>query len=91
MESLPSERLEQSNAFRHVGLDYLGPILCRGSQTKDYEKRWVVVFVCFVTRALHLELVEECRSEATLSAIRRFVGRRETPATILSDNTSQFQ
>ncbi len=55
-----------------------------------YEKRWVAVFTCFTTRAIHLELVSDCSSNAAIRAIERFIGRRGTPSVLLSDIQTAF-
>uniref|UniRef100_A0A1I7VQL4 Integrase catalytic domain-containing protein n=1 Tax=Loa loa TaxID=7209 RepID=A0A1I7VQL4_LOALO len=54
-------------------------------------KRWIALFTCFTTRAVHLELVEDLSAENFSHIMRRFVARRGYPKLILSDNASQFQ
>ena len=48
------------------------------------------VFVCFCTKAIHLELVSDLTSEACLAAVRRFFGRRGRLKNIYSDNRTNF-
>lgn len=53
-------------------------------------KKYVSLFICFITRAVHLELVSVLSTESFLAALRRFVGRRGKPHRILSDNGTNF-
>jgi len=48
------------------------------------------VFVCFSTRAIHLEPVVGLTSEAFLAALRRFMARRGKRTKIYSDNATNF-
>ena len=54
-------RVVSSKPFKRSGVDYAGPFKirlskCRGNNTL---KGYIAVFVCFVTHAVHLEVVEE--------------------------------
>lgn len=53
-------------------------------------KGYVAVFVCFTTKAVHLELCSDLTKEAFLAAFARFVGRRGYPAKMMSDNGKTF-
>ena len=55
------------------------------------DKAYIVLFSCCVTRAIHLELVEDMSAEAFDRALRRFTARRGTPTLIVSDNAKTFQ
>ena len=43
-----------------------------------------------VTRAVHLELVEDMTTECFISCFRRFISRRGKPDLMVSDNAGQF-
>uniref|UniRef100_A0A1I7VKQ3 Integrase catalytic domain-containing protein n=1 Tax=Loa loa TaxID=7209 RepID=A0A1I7VKQ3_LOALO len=88
MASLPETRVNRSRAFAYVGVDYFGPLSIKGNAPT---KRWIILFTCFTTRAMHLELAEDQSAETFLHAIRRFFARRGYPGLILSDNATQFQ
>uniref|UniRef100_A0A1I7VPN2 Integrase catalytic domain-containing protein n=1 Tax=Loa loa TaxID=7209 RepID=A0A1I7VPN2_LOALO len=88
MASLPEMRVNQSRAFSYVGVDYFGPLSIKGNMPT---KRWIILFTCFTTRAMHLELAEDQSAETFLHAIRRFVARQGYPELILSDIATQFQ
>ena len=47
-------------------------------------------FVCFVIKAVHIELVESLTKEACMSAIKRFTARRGLPQKFFSDNGRNF-
>lgn len=92
MGNLPSERLEPGYPFLRCGVDYAGPmfILSRKGRGSKLEKCYVCLFICFTTRAIHLELVTSLTSEAYLLALKRFLSRRGKPAQIFSDNGKTF-
>ena len=51
----------------------------------------MVIFFCFGTKAVHIEVVTSLSKEAFLDALRRFIARRGKPRTICSDNGTSFQ
>ena len=85
----PVERVRPSRAFENVGLDYAGPVKIRTNHGEG--KRWICLWTCFTTRAVHLELTVDMSANAFLQAFRRFVARRGKPALIYSDNATQFK
>ena len=89
---LPPERLQPATPFTHVGIDYAGPLLVkRGNPRKPtLVKTYVCLFLCFSTKATHLELVYDFTTDAFLAALTRFVARCGVPETILSDNDTNF-
>uniref|UniRef100_A0A1I7VVH1 Integrase catalytic domain-containing protein n=1 Tax=Loa loa TaxID=7209 RepID=A0A1I7VVH1_LOALO len=89
MPNLPESRMKRSRTFEQVGLDYLGPLSTKTNV--GIEKRWIALFTCFTTRAVHLEMAENLSAENFLHILRRFVARRGYPKLVLSDNASQFQ
>ncbi|CAI6366874.1 unnamed protein product [Macrosiphum euphorbiae] len=92
MGSLPAARVNPSPAFHVTGLDYAGPISIRhgGTRSRVLTKAYVALFVCFSTRAIHLELVSDLTSVTFLAALRRFISRRGRPIQIHSDNGTNF-
>uniref|UniRef100_A0A1I7VZ55 Integrase catalytic domain-containing protein n=1 Tax=Loa loa TaxID=7209 RepID=A0A1I7VZ55_LOALO len=89
MPNLPETRVKRSKPFEQIGLDYMGPITIKHNNEKF--KRWIALFTCFTTRAIHLELVENLSAESFMYVLRRFISRRGCPKLVLSDNASQFQ
>jgi hypothetical protein len=89
---LPMERVKASRPFVNVGIDYFGPMYIKTTtNNKKENKVWGAVFVCMVSRAVHLELVSSCSALDFLKAFRRFISRRGTPEVIISDNGTNFK
>ena len=88
----PAERVRPAPPFENVGLDYAGPLMVkRGNPRKPVlEKAYVAVYVCTVTKAIHLELVSSLTTDAFLASFRRFVNRRGLPTNDFSDNGRNF-
>ncbi|GBM69963.1 hypothetical protein AVEN_210613-1 [Araneus ventricosus] len=53
-------------------------------------KCYICVFVCFKTKAVHIEIVRDLTSEAFIAALKGFIGRRGKPAEIYSDCGTNF-
>jgi len=96
MGDLPSERLAYNEApFTNCAVDYFGPLIVklnRGSTRSNAAtaKRWVSLFTCMTTRAVHMELVSDMTTDCFLLAFRRFISRRGKPIKIVSDNGTNF-
>ncbi|XP_011877529.1 PREDICTED: uncharacterized protein LOC105567318, partial [Vollenhovia emeryi] len=87
MGQLPLERVTPSRPFLHSGVDYAGPFSLktwRGKNARTY-KGYLVLFVCFSTSAVHLELVTDYTTDAFIAAYKRFTARRGICATLISD------
>ena len=85
MADLPLERVRGDvHPFTHTGVDYFGPFIV--SHGRKNEKRWGVVFSCFVSRAIHLEISHSLNTDSFLNCLRRFVARRGNVISITSDN-----
>lgn len=93
MGNLPVERLRPARPFTNSGVDYAGPILVKTAKGRGHKttKGYVVLFVCFATRAIHLELASDLTSQGFIAAFRRFVSRRGLCATLYSDNATNFR
>ncbi|XP_062698473.1 uncharacterized protein LOC134284144 [Aedes albopictus] len=90
MAPLPVQRLTpQLRPFSYVGVDYFGPVVVTVGRRS--EKRWICLFTCLVTRAIHMEIAHSLSSQSCVMAIRRFICRRGTPLEIFSDNGTNFQ
>lgn len=93
MADLPSTRVQISRPFEHCGVDYAGPFKIeayRGRGTKVELSAYVAIFVCFTTKAVHLELVGNLSAKAFLAAFDRFFIRRQHVKHMYSDNGTNF-
>lgn len=93
MAPLPAVRVTPSRPFAFSGVDYTGPFPVRTTKGRGYKstKGYVAVFICMVTRAVHLEVVSDYSSETFLAAFYRFVARRGLCHTVYSDNGTNFR
>lgn len=88
MAPLPRERVNIECKFA-TGVDFCGTIMIRSRWVVSI-KCYVAEFVCFVTRAIHLELVSGLTTEAFLVSLVRFISRRGPCSHIYSDNGTNF-
>ena len=68
MGDLPRERVVPSFAFSHCGLDYCGPFYTKNG-TRTLLKTYVAIFICFSTKAVHIEPVMSLTKDDCLAAI----------------------
>jgi hypothetical protein len=91
MAPLPSLRLKKSmRAFSETSIDYGGPFLTKQGRGKPRNKRYLCLFTCLATRAVHLELSFSLDTDSFLNAFFRMASRRGMPADVLTDNGSNF-
>ena len=85
---LPQERCLKSDPFSVTGVDHAGPLYSADNPGK---KHYICLFTCAVTRAIHLELVDDLSLAQFLLAFKRFVSRRRLPLTVMSDQAQTFK
>jgi hypothetical protein len=92
MGNLPKDCLTPSRPFLICGVDYAGPFLVKykGQRSRIDNKVWVAIFVCFFTKAVHIELVTDCYAETFIAALKRFFARRGRSKVLWSDNAPTF-
>ena len=92
MGQLPPSRLDPDYVFFNTGIDYAGPYKTLAGHTRRPVelKTYLAVFICFYTKAVHLELVRDATTESFIAALTRFCGRRGLPKVIHSDHGSNF-
>ncbi|XP_062553177.1 uncharacterized protein LOC134218260 [Armigeres subalbatus] len=89
---LPASRVSPTRPFSVCGVDYCGPFLLKATvRNRAPTKAYVSIFVCFATRAVHIELVSDLTTAAFLAALRRVVARRGRIAELHSDNATTFK
>ena len=84
---LPSDRVRKGPPFSVVGVDYAGPLYSKEFPSK---KLYILLFVCGITRAIHIELTESLLTSEFLLCFRRFTARRGVPLRVYSDNARTF-
>nr|XP_042908227.1 uncharacterized protein LOC122271343 [Parasteatoda tepidariorum] len=92
MSDLPSSRITPASAFLRCEVDYAGPFQIKsikGRGSKSF-KAYVALFVCFTTRAIHLELVTDLSADAFIASLKRFISRRGKCNDIYSDCGTNF-
>lgn len=92
MGDLPAHRVQSSRPFMVCGVDYGGPLYVRDGKRRNAKtiKAYMAIFVCFATKAVHLELVDDLSTEAFLNSLKRFMARRGRISHIYSDNATNF-
>ncbi|GFW79082.1 integrase catalytic domain-containing protein [Trichonephila clavipes] len=88
MGDLPKERITPEKVFNSTGIDLCGPFFIKNKyRRKGPEiKVYVCIFICFVTKAIHLEIISDLTSQALIAALKRFISRRGKCHKIFSDN-----
>ncbi|GBO39702.1 hypothetical protein AVEN_123231-1 [Araneus ventricosus] len=92
MALLPRERVTVSSPFTNTGIDLCGPFYIKYKNQRKgiFNKVYVAIFVCFSTRAVHLEILTDLTSDALIATLKRFFARRGICTTIFSDNATNF-
>ena len=81
MGELPSARVQPLRPYLTTGVDYARPVALRlvTIRSKTITKGYIAIFVCLVTKDVHIEVVKSLSTEAFLAALRRFIARRGKP------------
>lgn len=91
MAPLPMTRTEKSmRAFAYCSVDFGGPFLTKQGRGKARQKRYLCLFTCHSSRAVHLEMALNMDTDSFLNAFYRMTCRRGTPKEIFSDNGTNF-
>ncbi|XP_031356668.1 uncharacterized protein LOC116180692 [Photinus pyralis] len=89
---LPSLRVSHLKAFSVVGCDFAGPFTITAARFRGAKtlKSYLCIFVCFATKAVHLEVVSSLSTDAFIGSVRRFIARRGRCVQIFSDCGTNF-
>ncbi|XP_049886914.1 uncharacterized protein LOC126381473 [Pectinophora gossypiella] len=92
MGALPECRVKPSRPFSISGVDFAGPINARMSKGRGAKsfKAYIALFICMVTKAIHIELVSDMTTDAFMAAFKRFISRRGPCREMWSDNGTTF-
>lgn len=73
----PADRLPTLRPFPICGFDFCGPVYTtlkiRG---RPQYKSYVALYVCFASKAVHIEIVPDLSTDFFLLAFQRFIDRR---------------
>lgn len=92
MAPLPASRVTENSPFRVIGMDLTANLIVKSTKRSNAVKRkvYVAVFICFVSKAVHLEMVENSTAKEFLKAFERFAASRRVPANVYTDNANTF-
>ncbi|XP_057337763.1 uncharacterized protein LOC130675883 [Microplitis mediator] len=92
MGNLPRNRVVQTRPFLNTGIDYCGPFFIKEKKHRNRGKIkvYICIFVCFATKAIHIELASDLSTETFISCLRRFFARRGRSLNLYSDNATNF-
>lgn len=92
MGTLPLTRLMPNKIFDHVGCDLGGHFFVKESHRRNAKKykAYLCLFICFSTKAVHLEVVTDLSSDSFLAAFDRFVARRGLCSCLYTDCGTNF-
>lgn len=92
MGNLPPARVTVSKPFSSSGVDFAGPCYLKSSKLRNATlvKAYIAIFVCTVTKAIHIELVSELSTNAFMAAFKRFTSRRGHCGHLYSDCGTNF-
>ena len=88
MADLPEERTCEAPPFTYCGVDMFGPFLIK--ERRKELKRYVILFTCLSSRAVHLETCNTMETDSFIQSLRRFIARRGVVRSIRSDNGGNF-
>ncbi|GFU91701.1 integrase catalytic domain-containing protein [Trichonephila clavipes] len=92
MGNLPRDRVVPDYPFNCSGVDFCGPFMIRYKNQRKgiLHKIYICVLVCFVSKAIHIEIVSDLTSDAFIATLKRFFSRRGKCAKLYSDNGKTF-
>lgn len=92
MGQLPQLRVTPNRPFLNCGVDFGGPFDLKRfrGRCQSSVKGYFAIFVCFATKAVHLEVVTDLSTPAFIASYRRFISRRGLVKNLHSDCGSNF-
>ncbi|XP_065186610.1 uncharacterized protein LOC135817366 [Sycon ciliatum] len=91
MAPLPTVRVSLPlRAFSRVAVDYARPFTTKQGRGKPRAKRYLCLFTCLQSRAVHLEMATSLDVDGFMNAFLRMTNRRGVPIQVVSDNGTNF-
>ena len=91
MPPLPWVRVAEASPFLFIAVDYFGALNCYRDDGETLGTVYIAIFVCLVTRAIHLELANDLSADEFLMAFIRFSSRRGVPKLVYSDHGTNLK
>ena len=88
---LPDFRVTQEPPLTHTGVDFAGPLHIKTATADTYDKVWIRLYTCSVTRVVHLNTVPKLSALAFIRSLKRFTACRGLPRKFVSDNGKTFK
>ena len=91
MAPLPDVRVSLPlQAFSKIAVDFGGPFTTIQGRGKKRVKRYMCLFTCLLTRAVHIEMAYGLDTDSFLNAFYRMTNRQGLPKEVISDNGTNF-
>ena len=88
---LPVSRVKEDPTSSSTGVDFACPLMVCTEGPNKTGKAWICLFTCFVTRAVHLNIVLDMSTETFIRCLKRFAAQRVLPQRFISDNGKTFK
>ena len=89
MAPLPKTRLRLPlRSFTRISVDFGGPFITVQGRRKRRVKRWLCLFTCLLSRAVHLEVAYGLDTDSFLRCLTRMATHRGYPQEIVSDRVT---
>ena len=85
---LPKCRSNVTHAFHMVGIDFIGPFICR--KRKEEVKIYVIIITCALIRAVWLGVTKTMEVDELKGKLNQFISNHIRPSEIISDNARTF-
>ena len=91
MAPLPELHTRKSlRAFSQTSVDFGGPFITKQGRGKARQKRYLCLFTCLATRAVHLEVAFSLDTDLFLNAFFWMPSRCGLPEDVVCDNGTNF-
>ena len=84
MADLPKDRFQEAAPFTYCAFDMFGPFKIKVKRSEV--KRYVAMFTCLASRAIHIEVSHSMTTDSLIQALRRLIATRGNVRQIRSDN-----
>nr|XP_015925097.1 uncharacterized protein LOC107452968 [Parasteatoda tepidariorum] len=92
MGDLPSVRCKPTFPFLNSGTDFAGPFFIKNKNQRKgpFQKIFIAIFVCLVTKAIHIEIVSNLTSGSFIATLKRFIACKGKCSILYSDNAKTY-